>query len=83
MKARLDIHCAGPFSNPRQTCDARIAVPMPFDLESLHARIATVGWFVTVVSAAGENPPSVTVLCKKCGEALLPFIQIVRENAPS
>jgi hypothetical protein len=68
----LDLHCAGNESDPPQDCNARIHVPMPFDIEKLRSGCNTQGWLVTITTPPGFEPMSCTVLCEKCAEAILP-----------
>ena len=60
------------MSEPKQDCERRIAVPFPFNLEKLTAELKRAGWFVTVTTAPGVNPPVMAVLCGDCADALLP-----------
>lgn len=68
----LSMHCAGPMSDPPQKCDKRLALLLPFNHEKLVNGTKHAGWFVTIVSPPGVNPPECTVLCGDCARALLP-----------
>lgn len=67
----LDLHCAGPFSEPKTDCDLRALVPLPFDIEELRSHLATGGWFVTLSSPPGQSMIAVTALCGACAERIL------------
>lgn len=71
-RALLSLNCAGPFSDPPQECRRTIVVSMPFDIERLHRAARREGWFVTIVTSPGVNPPVATALCGTCADALAP-----------
>ena len=69
----LDLHCVGPFSEPRQDCDKHISVKMPFDGEQLRLTMwANYGWFLTLASGPDEEQMRLQVLCDTCASAILP-----------
>lgn len=79
--ALLSLNCAGPFSDPEhagplaftpETCTNTVPVLMPVNLDSLTQQLRTAGWFVSVVTPPGVNPPEVTTLCGDCARALVP-----------
>jgi hypothetical protein len=68
----LDIHCAGPHSDPPTTCDKRLGVLMPFDLEDLRIQAWKADFFVTGTSPPGVGFFACPVLCLSCAEKVLP-----------
>lgn len=60
------------MSDPKQNCNKTIGVLFPFNLEKLTSELKRAGWFVTVVTPPGTNPPVMSVLCGDCADALIP-----------
>ena len=77
----LSLACAGSLSSPRQDCNRAVVVSMPFDLEALRAGTNQIGWFVSIITPPGQNPPAVTVLCPACADALIPELAAVARQA--
>lgn len=71
-KALLSLPCTGHMSEPKQDCDKKIDVLFPFNLEKLTSELKRAGWFVTVCTPPGVNPPVMAVLCGDCADALIP-----------
>ncbi len=70
--ALLSLPCTGHMSAPAQDCDKSIQVMFPFNLERLTSELKRAGWFVTIVTPPGVNPPVMSVLCGECADALIP-----------
>lgn len=83
-KVYLDLHCAGPQSEPPVECNGRILITMPFDAGDLRRQARERGWFVTVTCPAGSGFISLTVLCGVCVRKLLPaeVIEAAQRHMP-
>lgn len=71
-KVYLDLHCAGPHSEPPVACNGRLLITMPFDEEDLRRQAWESGYFTTVTNPPGLGFVALTVLCGVCARKLLP-----------
>jgi hypothetical protein len=71
-KVYLDLHCAGPHSEPPVACDRRLIITIPFDVEDLRRQAWENDFFTTVTSPPGLGFVALTVLCGSCARKILP-----------
>lgn len=67
----VDLHCAGPLSEPPQNCTRSLVMAMPFTGDDLFKCANATGWYMTLVTPVGEVPARCAVLCSSCAEAVL------------